>query len=111
MIDADTEPKYGGYTRFEIECEFVSSLANPRYLQHLAANKFFDDARFVEYLRYLQYWREPAYVKYLVYPGPTLNHLRLLQEERFRREIISPETVMRLEMETLRATHEWAKSE
>ncbi|CAK7232247.1 suppressor of hpr1 [Sporothrix curviconia] len=95
-------------TRFEIECEFVACLANPYYLQYLAAEKYLDDPRFVRYLGYLQYWRTPPYLQYLSWPGPTLRHLELLQEESFRQAIISPEVVMRLEREGIRAGFDWA---
>ncbi|KAL1895059.1 suppressor of hpr1 [Sporothrix stenoceras] len=95
-------------TRFEIECEFVACLANPYYLQYLAAEKYFDDPRFVRYLAYLEYWRTPPYLQYLSWPGPTLRHLELLQEESFRQAIISPEVVMRLEQEGIQAGFYWA---
>ncbi|KAK5173894.1 Mediator of RNA polymerase II transcription subunit 31 [Saxophila tyrrhenica] len=81
---------YAGYSRFEIELEFVQSLSNPQYLNYLASQKYFESEEFVAYLEYLQYWREPEYLKYLQYPGPTLKVLELLQEERFRREILIP---------------------
>ncbi|KAL8904840.1 MAG: hypothetical protein Q9207_003000 [Kuettlingeria erythrocarpa] len=84
---------YGGFTRFELELE---SLANPYYLNHLASQKLLQDTDFVEYLRYLQYFTQPEYVRYLNYPGPTLKALELLQQEQFRRDILSPETVARL---------------
>ncbi|KUI73231.1 Mediator of RNA polymerase II transcription subunit 31 [Cytospora mali] len=103
------EPKYGGYTRFEIELEFVQSLANPYYLNHLAAQKLLQQPAFVEYLSYLQYWGRPPYLKYLTYPGPTLKHLELLQQERFRRDIISPDFVSALVQEGTRAAVEWHK--
>ncbi|KAF8848671.1 mediator of RNA polymerase II transcription subunit 31 [Acephala macrosclerotiorum] len=90
------ELKYGGFTRFEIELEFVQSLASPLYLNHLAAMKYFEHEAFVEYLRYLQYWSHPPYSKYLLYPGPTLRNLELLQQKEFRRDIISPDVVARL---------------
>lgn len=105
----DGEPKYGGYTRFEIELEFVQSLANPMYLNHLAAQKFFQQPAFVEYLKYLQYWSKPPYLKYLTYPGPTLKNLELLQQERFRQDIISPELVNALMQEGLKASVDWHK--
>ncbi|KAF4332124.1 mediator of RNA polymerase II transcription subunit 31 [Fusarium beomiforme] len=88
---ADQEPKYGGYSRFEIELEFVQSLANPAYLNHLASQKLLSQPAFVAYLAYLQYWSKPPYLKYLTYPGPTLRHLELLQQETFRQQIISPD--------------------
>ncbi|EMD01130.1 hypothetical protein BAUCODRAFT_100879 [Baudoinia panamericana UAMH 10762] len=84
---------YAGYSRFTIELEFVQSLSNPLYLQHLAMLKYFDDAAFVAYLDYLQYWQQPQYLRYLSYPGPTLRALELLQQEQFRRDIISPAVV------------------
>ncbi|KAL8922812.1 MAG: hypothetical protein Q9208_004937 [Pyrenodesmia sp. 3 TL-2023] len=90
------EPLYGGFTRFELELEFVQSLANPYYLNHLASQKLLQDPSFVAYLKYLQYFTQPKYIVYLTYPGPTLKALELLQHEQFRREILSPETVARL---------------
>lgn len=108
---ADDEPKYGGFSRFEIELEFVQSLANPHYLNHLASQKLLSDPAFVAYLDYLQYWTKPPYIKYLTYPGPTLKHLQLLQQERFRQDIISPELVAALAGEDIKASVEWHKEE
>lgn len=48
---------------------------------------------FIAYLEYLQYFSHPPYLKYLTYPGPTLKNLELLQSERFRREVLSPDVV------------------
>ncbi|KUJ23586.1 SOH1-domain-containing protein [Mollisia scopiformis] len=90
------EPRYGGFSRFEIELEFVQSLASPLYLNHLASMKYFENPAFVAYLSYLQYWSLPPYTKYLDYPGPTLRNLELLQQERFRADILSPDVVARL---------------
>ncbi|KAK4895862.1 Mediator of RNA polymerase II transcription subunit 31 [Elasticomyces elasticus] len=81
---------YAGFSRFEIECEFVQSLSNPLYIQHLAINKYFDDPAFVAYLDYLNYFRQPEYLKFLLYPGPTLRALELLQQEQFRKDAINP---------------------
>ncbi|KAI1881726.1 hypothetical protein JX265_000552 [Neoarthrinium moseri] len=108
---AEAEPLYGGFTRFEIELEFVQSLANPFYLNHLASQKLLSEPAFVEYLKYLQYWSKPPYLKYLTYPGPTLKHLELLQQERFRQEIISPELVHLLAAENQKASIDWHKEE
>lgn len=110
-----TEPQYVGYTRFELELEvvfpstrsqqhadigahpqFVQCLANPWYLNHLATQKLLQDPSFVAYLNYLQYFSKPEYTKYLTYPGPTLKALQLLQQERFSKDILSPETVGRM---------------
>ncbi|KAI4122778.1 MAG: hypothetical protein LQ338_005618 [Usnochroma carphineum] len=92
---------YAGFTRFELELEFVQSLANPYYLNHLASQKLLQDPSFVEYLKYLQYFARPEYTRYLSYPGPTLKALELLQQEKFRQDILSPDMVARLAEETL----------
>jgi mediator of RNA polymerase II transcription subunit 31 len=60
------------------------------YLHHLASQKYFENEEFVNYLAYLLYFQEPKYLKYLQYPGPTLRALELLQEERFRRDLLNP---------------------
>ncbi|PMD35358.1 SOH1-domain-containing protein [Hyaloscypha variabilis F] len=104
------EPKYGGFTRFEIELEFVQSLASPQYLNHLASLKYFENPAFVAYLAYLQYWSHPPYTKYLTYPGPTLKNLELLQQERFRTEILSPDKVAELTEEGIKAGMEGPRS-
>ncbi|KAJ5293631.1 hypothetical protein PENANT_c002G00647 [Penicillium antarcticum] len=97
--------------RFTLELEFVSSLANPYYLSHLAvtypnllgvshADDDDDSATspdaeaFAAYLAYLYaYWKTPEYSQFLTHPGPTLRALRLLQEDRFRRDIILPQVI------------------
>lgn len=91
-----SEPLYAGFTRFELELEFVTLLASPPYLSHLATTKLLQQPPFVAYLKYLLYWTEPAYVKYLSYPGPTLKALELLQHEDFRRDVLRPDVVARL---------------
>ncbi|MCJ1244172.1 suppressor of hpr1 [Trapelia coarctata] len=93
---ASGEPLYGGFTRFELELEFVTLLASPPYLSYLATTKLLQHPTFIAYLRYLLYWTEPRYVRYLSYPGPTLKALELLQQEDFRRDILRPEIVGRL---------------
>ncbi|KAI9775236.1 MAG: hypothetical protein M1839_001354 [Geoglossum umbratile] len=118
------EPLYGGYTRFELEVEFVQCLlvprlqrnsvglenttdlrdrGNPWYLNHLATQKLLDNPAFLAYLSYLQYFSQPEYTKYLLYPGPTLKALQLLQQEKFRQDILSPETVARMVEANLKA--------
>lgn len=91
--------------------QFVQCLANPFYLNHLASQKFLNNPAFIAYLAYLQYWSRPPYIKYLNYPGPTLKHLELLQEERFRQDIISPDLVQALAAEGIKASVEWHKDE
>lgn len=94
-------------SRFTLELEFVLSLSNPYYLQHLATAYPYlftssttsetDASKFAAYLSYLYaYWRTPEYANYLTHPGATLNMLRLLQEERFRAEVGRPDVVAAL---------------
>ena len=90
------EPLFGGFTRFELELEFVALLASPPYLSYLATTKLLQNPQFIAYLKYLLYWTEPQYVRYLSYPGPTLKALELLQQDNFRRDILRPEIVGRL---------------
>jgi mediator of RNA polymerase II transcription subunit 31 len=74
----------------------VQCLENPLYLQHLASQKLFDDPAFVAYLDYLRYFQRPEYITFLLYPGPTLDALELVQNEQFRKDILSPEIVARM---------------
>ena len=96
----------GGFTRFEVELEFVQMLGNPQYLNYLAAQHLLEDASFIAYLDYLQYFTKPEYVRYLSYPGPSLKALEMLQQEVFRRDILSPETVAHLSEAWVRSSGE-----
>lgn len=87
--------------------QFVQSLANPYYLNHLASQKLLTQPAFVAYLAYLQYWSKPPYLKYLTFPGPTLRHLELLQQPKFREHIMSPHTVQQLVDGDMQAAMEW----
>jgi mediator of RNA polymerase II transcription subunit 31 len=98
--------------------QFVQSLANPAYLLHLASSNtpntsgdippvpLLTHPPFIAYLSYLQYWSHPPYTKYLTYPGPTLKHLQLLQNERFRGNILRPEIVRQLMEEDIKGAEE-----
>ncbi|KAK3940589.1 SOH1-domain-containing protein [Diplogelasinospora grovesii] len=101
------QPTYTGFTRFELELEFVQALGNPSYLNHLAARKLLNNPAFIAYLDYLQYWTRPPYLKYLSYPGPALKHLQLLQLEKFRQDIISPHLVQALTAEGMKTAVEY----
>ncbi|KAG9243732.1 mediator of RNA polymerase II transcription subunit 31 [Calycina marina] len=103
----DTEPRYGGFTRFEIELEFVQSLGSPAYISHLAAQKYFEQPAFVAYLKYLLYFNQPPYLQYLLFPGPTLKNLELLQEESFRTNILRSDVTQALIEEGRKAAVEW----
>ncbi|KAK4136913.1 mediator of RNA polymerase II transcription subunit 31 [Trichocladium antarcticum] len=100
-------PKHGGFSRFELELELVQSLANPQYLNYLASRKFLTNPAFVAYLDYLQYWTRPPYLKFITYPAATIKILELLQEEKFREEIISPDLAQGLMVEGMKDAVEW----
>ncbi|KAK4649007.1 Mediator of RNA polymerase II transcription subunit 31 [Podospora pseudocomata] len=101
------EPKYGGHTRFELELEFVQALGNPEYVNYLASRKFLQNPAFVAYLDYLQYWTRPPYLQYITYPTSCLKMLELLQVERFRKDILSPNLTHALVTEGMKAAVEW----
>jgi mediator of RNA polymerase II transcription subunit 31 len=116
MGDLTPPPPSPPSARFTLELEFVLSLSNPYYLSHLAlvyphllnppvsdpagasaAPPDSDASRFAAYLAYLySYWRTPQYSKYLSHPGAVLRSLELLQQERFRKDIIRPDVIARL---------------
>ncbi|XP_033729920.1 mediator of RNA polymerase II transcription subunit 31-like, partial [Pecten maximus] len=54
----------------------------------LAQRGFFKQEEFINYLKYLQYWKEPKYAKFLKYPQ-CLHFLELLQYEYFRKELVN----------------------
>ncbi|ONK72474.1 uncharacterized protein A4U43_C04F19810 [Asparagus officinalis] len=98
-LDPSTEPssasknKYkdpdDGKRRFLLELEFVQCLANPTYIHYLAQNRYFEDEAFIGYLKYLQYWQRPEYIKFIMYPH-CLFFLELLQNANFRNAMAHP---------------------
>ncbi|KAI5962116.1 SOH1 [Candida pseudojiufengensis] len=79
-------------SRWEIELEFVQSLSNLPYVSYLAQNNYLKDENFINYLKYLQYWNNPNYSRFLVYPN-CLHILNLLQSEEFRINIVNPDVM------------------
>eukprot|EP00128_Syssomonas_multiformis_P011238 Colp12_sorted_trinity150504_noHs@10551 len=70
--------------RFQMELEFVQCLSFPKYLN--SQQRYFQDAAFVNYLKYLLYWKQPDYARFIKYPH-CLAFLDLLQDENFRKEL------------------------
>ncbi|KAF7908408.1 uncharacterized protein EAF01_004163 [Botrytis porri] len=106
------EPKFGGFTRFEIELEFINAISSPYYLMHLASlssGTLLSSPPFIAYLKYLQYFTKPPYLKFLSYPGPSLKHLELLQNENFRRDCLSIDIISMLASEDMAAVERWQK--
>jgi mediator of RNA polymerase II transcription subunit 31 len=76
-----TPEKHANLVRFQAELEvrpspsrsvvakrqFIQCLANPMYLSELALQGYFDKPEFLNYLRYLEYWRGEGYVQYIRY--------------------------------------------
>lgn len=58
-------------TRFEVELEFVQSLANIPYVTYLLTQQqlLWKDPKLKNYLKYLEYWCEPPYAQCIVYPN------------------------------------------
>ncbi|KAF8483742.1 SOH1 family protein [Russula ochroleuca] len=81
--------------RFELELEFVQALANPFYLHSLAQQGILYQPAFINYLKYLLYWKEKDYARFILYPH-ALHHLELLQHAEFRSEIMKDEWRERL---------------
>ena len=73
------------------DLEFLQLLSNPQYLSHLAQQRYFEDASFLNYLNYLNYFRRPEFVKFVSYPD-ALEFLDLLvSSPAFRRAIARPD--------------------
>ncbi|RPD63810.1 SOH1-domain-containing protein [Lentinus tigrinus ALCF2SS1-6] len=86
QAEAPTDARSANRARFELELEFVQSLANPFYLHSLAQQGILNQPAFVNFLKYLQYWKEKDYARFILYPH-ALHHLELLQHAEFRTEI------------------------
>ncbi|VDM62735.1 unnamed protein product, partial [Angiostrongylus costaricensis] len=96
LSTAQLEPPEEQRRRFEIECEFVQALANPHYVNSflnfpivvLAQRGFLKEQHFINYLKYLLYWKQPEYARALKYPQ-CLHILECLQCHNFREALMS----------------------
>jgi mediator of RNA polymerase II transcription subunit 31 len=61
----DADAKVANRARFELELEFVQALANPFYLHSLAQQSILEQPAFVNYLKYLLYWKEKDYARFI----------------------------------------------
>ncbi|KAK6926242.1 Mediator complex, subunit Med31, partial [Dillenia turbinata] len=78
-----------GRQRFLLELEFIQCLVNPTYIHYLAQNRYFEDEAFIGYLKYLQYWQQLEYIKFIMYPH-CLFFFELLQNANFCNAIAHP---------------------
>jgi mediator of RNA polymerase II transcription subunit 31 len=100
----EEDPRAINRDKFELELEFVQSLANPYYLHSLAQQNILNQPAFINYLEYLLYWKEKDYARFIQFvhglraftilqPMPlfsyphALHHLDLLQHAQFRSEM------------------------
>ncbi|KAJ3787285.1 SOH1-domain-containing protein [Lentinula boryana] len=82
-VTPSADPEAANRARFELELEFVQALANPFYLHSLAQQNILEQPAFINYLKYLLYFQEKDYARFIHYPH-ALHHLELLQHAQFR---------------------------
>mmetsp|Transcript_50038 Transcript_50038/g.74700 ORF Transcript_50038/g.74700 Transcript_50038/m.74700 type:complete len:158 (+) Transcript_50038:38-511(+) len=73
--------------RFEIELEFVQSLASPAYLHYLATTGVLYESSFLKMLEYLQYWKRPEYIRFLNFPHALYFLDLIVHSAMFRKEL------------------------
>lgn len=73
--------------RFELELEFIQCLASPAYLHHLATTGILAEPSFIQFLEYLQYWKQPEYARLIQYPHCLFFLDLLINNPVFRREL------------------------
>ncbi len=66
VTKATNEERAKNRNRFELELEFVQALANPFYLHSLAQQGILYQPAFITYLKYLQYWKEKDYARFIL---------------------------------------------
>ncbi|KAF8732372.1 hypothetical protein AX14_004455 [Amanita brunnescens Koide BX004] len=87
---ADADDRAANRARFELELEFVQALANPFYLHSLAQQNILEQPAFINYLKYLLYFKEKDYARFIHYPH-ALHQLELLQHPQFRTRLKNDE--------------------
>ena len=77
--DSEYTNEQGNFIRFQYELEFVQMLSNPNYLEcisliniDLLHNGYFEDPAFINFLKYLLYWKQPEYTRFLMYMLPNI---------------------------------------
>ena len=95
------------WQRFCTELEVLHSLANPSYLNFLAISGYLQDARFLAFLKYLQYWKKENYRKYILYPIVLEILDMLLSSEEFRENLKDKNIIQELDFQI---TCQWLMS-
>jgi len=71
-VPIDNDPiREANRNLFELELEFVQGLANPHFLYTLSTEGYMDNPAFINYLKYLLYWQEQEYARFIVFVFPT----------------------------------------
>ncbi|KAI3384505.1 hypothetical protein SNEBB_011406 [Seison nebaliae] len=83
--------------RFETELEFIQALGNPKYLSYLAHSGVLEEDRFFNYLKYLEYWKEAEYIRYIHYPYCFFFLDSIIKSPTFRRRLLDQNFVRQLE--------------
>ncbi|KAG2356362.1 SOH1-domain-containing protein [Suillus spraguei] len=81
------DPRATNRDKFELELEFVQSLANPYYLHSLAQQNILDQPAFINYLQYLTYWKEKDYARFIQFLPTRTAPSRLAPARQFRSEM------------------------
>lgn len=76
--------------RLIIELEFVQGLLNIKYLNYLAVNGYLDQTEFINFLQYLQYWKDPRYCRHMLFPQSLAILDALISDANFRQELKFP---------------------
>ena len=76
--------------RLKCDLEFVQNLSNVPYLHYLAQNKYLADPAFQNYLKYLCYWKEPEYQRFLRFPHCLVFLDALIENKDFCTELAKP---------------------
>ena len=79
--------------RFIIELEFLQNLCNVQYLNFLATSGILDEPAFLNFLKYLQYFKQPQYLKHLLFPQALAFLDALIESPMFRRELKVPQFI------------------
>jgi hypothetical protein len=65
VTSPSSDPKTINRARFELELEFIQSLANPHYLHSLAQQNILEQPAFINFLKYLLYFKEKDYARFI----------------------------------------------
>lgn len=49
-----------------MKMQFIQCLAHPQYLHELHIQGYLEKPPFLNYLKYLEYWKEPQYVRFIM---------------------------------------------